>query len=370
MISFIKKYRAFGLAAIIVAAITLYLEHLDFIRIPKDEPLETVVIFGFWWIVTGFALYNLKYLKNKKTVLIKIGFLSFIAFLTFGTDNYFNIPNNPIVIFLIVVFWLGLLYLVFPKFFKKYSVLIVLVYGLILCYFFYLRLDENYTALYHHRVLNLLMFPIPIIFFIWLYEQWKWFKTLKSEKTKAELDLLKTQVNPHFLFNSLNNLYSLTVNQSPEAPDVVLKLSDMLRYTIYEGKNDRVLLSEEIQYLKNYIALHEIRHKKNVTIQFTHNIVPDDKVAPLLFIILLENAFKHGIEKLTNDAYAIIKLNSDKNQIYFSIENNYEAPAESNHKGIGIENLKRRLLLIYPDAHQLIINQMPSVYKVELTIRK
>ena len=86
---------------------------------------------------------------------------------------------------------------------------------------------------------------------VWVYDQWKWFNALKSEKAKAELELLKTQVNPHFLFNTLNNLYALTVKHSEKAPEVVLKLSDMMRYTIYEGKNDRVSITEEISYMKN-----------------------------------------------------------------------------------------------------------------------
>ena len=122
---------------------------------------------------------------------------------------------------------------------------------------------------------------------IWVYDRWKWFNALKSEKAKAELELLKTQVNPHFLFNTLNNLYALTVKQSKEAPEVVLKLSDMMRYTIYEGKNDRVPISEEISYIKNYMALHSIRHHKTVSLEFEHHTLPDDEVAPLLFIILL-----------------------------------------------------------------------------------
>jgi LytS/YehU family sensor histidine kinase len=151
---------------------------------------------------------------------------------------------------------------------------------------------------------------------------------------------------------------------------VILKLSEMMRYTIYEGKNDRVLLSEEVTYLENYIALHEIRHHKNVRIQFEHSISPEDKIAPLLFIILLENAFKHGVEKLTNDAYVKIRLHSDKKGIYFSIENNYESDTEQKEEGIGLENLKRRLLLIYPDAHTLTIDQKPSTYKVDLILKK
>lgn len=370
MIAFIKKYKAFGIGAIIVGLVTWYLAYIDFIRIPQNEPLETTVIFGTWWLIVSFALHYFKHLKKKKVVLIKTLILVVISFMIFGVDNHFKIPDHPIVIILIVVFWLGVFYLFFPAFFTKYKVLILSIYGLVIAYFLYLRLDENYEELYHQRAVNLLMLPVPVFFMIWLYEQWKWFNTIKSEKAKAELELLKNQVNPHFFFNTLNNLYALTVKQSDKAPEVILKLSDMMRYTIYEGKNDTVFLSEEVAYLENYIALHEIRHHKKVSIQFEHTVMPEDKVAPLLFIILLENAFKHGVEKLTNDAYINIKLLSDKNNIHFSIENNYESDIEKKEKGIGLENLKRRLLLIYPDSHTLTIDQKTATYKVDLILKK
>lgn len=370
MIAFIKKYKAFGIGAVIVGIVTWYLAHIDFIRIPKNEPLETILIFGFWWLIASFALHYFKSLKKKKVIIIKVLVLCIIMFMIFGTESYFNIPDHPIVIVLIVLFWLGIFYLFFPTFFTKYRVLILSIYGLIIAYFLYLRIDENYQELYQDRAFSLLMIPIPIFFIVWIYEQWKWFNTIKSEKAKAELELLKSQVNPHFFFNTLNNLYALTVKHSDKAPEVILKLSEMMRYTIYEGKNDRVLLSEEVTYLENYIALHEIRHHKNVSIQFEHSISPEDKIAPLLFIILLENAFKHGVEKLTNDAYVKIKLRSDQKGIYFSIENNYESDTEQKEEGIGLENLKRRLLLIYPDAHTLTIDHSLSTYKVDLILKK
>ena len=96
----------------------------------------------------------------------------------------------------------------------------------------------------------------------WLFQQWKWLKTLESKKSKAELSLLKSQINPHFFFNTLNNLYGLTVEKSDDAPNVVLKLSDMMRYTIYMGKEDLVPLKDEVDYLQNYIELHKIRYQK------------------------------------------------------------------------------------------------------------
>ncbi|WP_394749256.1 sensor histidine kinase [Spongiimicrobium salis] len=370
MIRFLKNYIAYGLGAIIVGLVVLCLSYVGFIRIPKDEPLETALIFGFWWLLVSFGLHHFKYIKGKKSLLIKILVLFVISFMIFGADDYFKIPDHPIVIFLMVLFWLGVSYLFFPSFFIKYKVLILVGYGLILAYFFYLRLQENYEILYHQRAFNLLILPIPILIGIWLYEQWKWFNTIKSEKSKAELELLKSQVNPHFFFNTLNNLYALTVKHSEKAPEVILKLSDMMRYTIYEGKNERVKLSEEITYLKNYIALHEIRHQKNVSIQFEHHVLPDDEIAPLLFIILLENAFKHGVEKLTNGAYVQIKLYSDQKQIHFFIENNFDDSESEEEKGIGLENLKRRLLLIYPDSHQLHIDRDITKFKVDLILKK
>jgi LytS/YehU family sensor histidine kinase len=213
----------------------------------------------------------------------------------------------------------------------------------------------------------ILMLPFFILFFGWAFQQWKWLKTLESKKGKAELALLKSQINPHFFFNTLNNLYGLTVEKSNDAPDVVLKLSDMMRYTIYMGKEDLVSLKEEVKYLQNYIELHKIRYQKKVDITFKHNNTTDYKIAPLLYIIALENAFKHGVEKLTENAYIHINLTTKQGFILFEIENNFEKP-ETNFAagGIGLDNLKQRLHLLYPKKHQLQINKSNSVYKLSI----
>ena len=196
--------------------------------------------------------------------------------------------------------------------------------------------------------------PIPIFICLWIYEQWKWFQTLKAEKAKAELAMLQAQINPHFFFNTLNNLYALTIKNSKQAPEVILKLSDMMRYTIYEGKKDRVKIEDEITYLHNYIELHKIRYKKSVEIIFIHSIDGSISIAPLLYIILLENAFKHGVETLTENAFIHMSLNEDDTFINFTIENNYEEKDLAESIGIGLKNLKRRLSLLYNQKHQLI----------------
>jgi LytS/YehU family sensor histidine kinase len=205
---------------------------------------------------------------------------------------------------------------------------------------------------------------------IWLYDQWKWVKTMKADQTKTELSLLKTQISPHFFFNTLNNLYALTVKKSDEAPGVILKLSDMMRYTIYEGRKDLVPLKDEITYLENYIDLHKIRYHKSVTIQFIHEIEDGDVISPLLFIILLENALKHGVESLMQDAFVKMSLKSNDKEIHFTIENNFDDHETKSEKGIGLENIKQRLALIYPKRHKLTLTKKGNVFLADLKIKK
>ncbi len=214
----------------------------------------------------------------------------------------------------------------------------------------------------------ILITPLFIMFINWFYQQWKWLKTVESKKTKAELALLKSQINPHFFFNTLNNLYGLTVEKSDDAPTVVLMLSDMMRYTIYMGKEDFVPLKDEVEYLMNYIELHKIRYHKTVDITFKHSNEFDTQIAPLLFIIPLENAFKHGVERLTEDAYIHMNLTMKDEIIYFDITNNFGTLKSNKNVGIGLDNLKQRLKLLYPNKHKVQIEVKEDTYKLSLKI--
>lgn len=191
---------------------------------------------------------------------------------------------------------------------------------------------------------------------------------LKNEQTQAELVHLRSQLNPHFFFNTLNNLYALSIKNSKLAPEVILKLSEMMRYTIYEGEKKYVTIKDEITYLENYIELHKIRYKKSVLITFNHTIDQGLTITPLLFINLLENAFKHGVDTLREDAFVKINLTNDANTIYFSIENNFDEKKKNHSKGIGQENLKRRLSLLYPKKHTLEFTRQNNIYKATLKI--
>lgn len=308
-------------------------------------------------------------------MVLKVLYLIALFFIALLVDSYMSMPDNPITFILLIVFWFGFAYILIPKFIKKYWKLITLIYAPLFLYFIYLRLFsgglEAYLKIKEDFPFYSFFLPIPILFLVWLFEQWKWIQNLKAEKAKTEISLLRSQINPHFFFNTLNNLYALTIKNSKQAPEVILKLSDMMRYTIYEGEKETVKILDEIDYLHNYIELHKIRYKKSVDITFNHsNIDPGLNVAPLLYIILLENAFKHGVETLSENAYINIYLFEDNDFIYFKIKNNFDPKEAQESNGIGLHNLKRRLSLLYKEKHQLSVDRTKNTHQTTLKILK
>jgi len=241
------------------------------------------------------------------------------------------------------------------------------------------KIDENgdsfWVVNYNIWLVDLLLFLlISFIFYIvfsWFFERWKAVKTLKNEKSKAELSLLKEQINPHFFFNTLNNLYSLIKKDPNAAQEYVLKLSDLMRFTIYDSGNENVILGEEINYLTNFIDLQTSRYHKEIEVSFVKDVENlNTKIAPLLFIILLENAFKHGVEKLTENTFVQVELKENNETISFSVVNNFDKNEPSKNRGIGLKNLKERLELVYPNMHNLSQNIEKDIYSVTLEIFK
>lgn len=245
-----------------------------------------------------------------------------------------------------------------------------LFYGISISLLVYaIEMTKDTNGFFQNAVRILLAIIIFHLIFTWVYTKLKSIQTLKNEKAKAELSLLKNQINPHFFFNTLNCLYSLIKKDQDQAQEYVLKLSDMIRFTVYEGNKEKVSLENELTYLKNYIDLNVTRYHKTIDIKFTdaiHN--PKRQVAPLLFIILLENAFKHGVEVLTDNAYVHLSLTEDKDSVTFEVKNNYDTNIENTEKGIGLTNLKNRLELLYPNKHKLVISDDKSVYYASLQI--
>lgn len=217
------------------------------------------------------------------------------------------------------------------------------------------------------------LFYFPILFYLvirWLFKQIRTIINLKNEQAKTELLHLKSQVNPHFFFNTLNNLYGLVEKDAKKARSLILKLSDMMRYSIYEGQKDEVLLADEVLYLKNYIELHRMRYHKEIEVVFNTDIKEKGiKIMPLLFIILLENAFKHGVENLRKDPYVHINISAKEKKIHFEVANNFDEKTTTSQSGIGLKNLKRRLELVYPNQHNLSFSIVNEVYKAQLSIQ-
>jgi len=248
---------------------------------------------------------------------------------------------------------------------------IYLIYaGFIALSFFLSTTVDNSNAYGTEFQLTLLSWLMLLHLFIhWATSQWKLIRQLQNERAHAQLQHLKSQVNPHFLFNTLNNLYGLALEKSDQTPALILKLSAMLRYTIYQGKNEQVLINDEINYLNDFIELQQIRFHHPVNITF--NCKNDDSsstISPLLLLILVENSYKHGVEKLTKDAYVHISLKVTNNQLIFDIKNNFELDEKHTEVGIGLQNLSKRLALIYPNRHQLDMTSHRGVYSASLVI--
>jgi sensor histidine kinase YesM len=198
------------------------------------------------------------------------------------------------------------------------------------------------------------------------------FKEIENKQLKDELALLKEQIQPHFLFNTLNNLYGLiTQDQNQKAAEITLKLSDLMRYLLESSKTDKVSLKKEIQFLEDYLSLEKIRLSKNTDIRFeVSGIVSDVLIAPLLFIPLVENAFKHGLNTITADSFAHFSLSVQGKDLFFEAKNSLGKSLENSpESGTGIANLRKRLQLIYPNNHLLDIQKSNDEYKVVLHIQ-
>jgi sensor histidine kinase YesM len=192
----------------------------------------------------------------------------------------------------------------------------------------------------------------------------------EKEKLDSQLHILKAQINPHFLFNSLNVIYSLALKNDKVTAEVILKLSDILRYVIYDSTQDKVTLDSEVLLLKKYIELQNYRVEDSASINFISKIEEDVKIAPLIFLTLVENSFKHGIKSATENVFINIRLHSNAEGVYFEIENNKTKTNQKNKNpyGVGLENIKKRLMLQYHDKHKLEIYDGKDTFKVCLKI--
>jgi two-component system, LytTR family, sensor kinase len=199
---------------------------------------------------------------------------------------------------------------------------------------------------------------------------------LQRQNLRSELKYLKTQINPHFFFNTLNSLYALTLKKSDRAPEIVLKLSDMMRYMLYESNERTIALSQEINYIENYLDLEKLRHGDNFKIELeVHGDPKGHEIAPLMFIPFLENSFKHGIDHELKSGYVKISLSVLQEGIELSVVNS-KPQAIKHHAegkkvgGIGLANVRRRLNILYPSKHDLTIIDGESEFKVTMKLKR
>ncbi len=285
------------------------------------------------------------------------------------------------------------LYIIVPRFLKKEKyVFFALVFtaNLILftqlhIWFFEPLIDTlfpNYFFMsYFSNTRYIVIFSIFLISttLLKLSEDWFYFnqnenKALKTQNELIQLQLasLRSQINPHFLFNSLNVIYALAIQKKENIKDAIVQLSDILRYVIYDSNAERVTLKEEVTFLKNYIDFQKFRVQGFDNISLKTIIEDEDfKIYPMLLLPLVENSFKHGIKGNLEDTFINIELKQQGDAFYFKIENNSlkENDNISNEKsGVGLENIQKNLEIVYPKNHAFIINKTSNIFTVQLTI--
>ena len=190
---------------------------------------------------------------------------------------------------------------------------------------------------------------------------------LKAEVVKSELAFLKSQINPHFLYNTLNYVYSLAIPVSDKLANAVLRLSDLMRYTLNESPDGMVNLDKEVAYLESYIELFKMRFEPKFHVDFTTLGVSQQKIAALVLIPFVENAFKHGV--LNDQAQPVrIRLKVQNKRLSFEVSNKISHAQKDHSGGVGLVNVHRRLDLIYPDKHDLLVSNNGNTYKTTLIL--
>lgn len=194
-------------------------------------------------------------------------------------------------------------------------------------------------------------------------------KNLVKEKLQTELKFLRNQTNPHFLFNTLNNIYALTRKKSDAAPEVVMKLSELLSFMLYESGKDSITIADEIKILEDYMELERIRYNERLSIEFNKEIDdPAQPIAPLLFLPLVENAFKYGVSETRFNSFIEINMILRNGNIRFDIENSIEnSKAENSNGCIGLNNFRRQMELMYTE-HTIDVSSDEKTFKVFITI--
>ncbi|HEY9535377.1 MAG TPA: histidine kinase [Mucilaginibacter sp.] len=332
---------------------------------------KTAIYGAYWILVTGFFLYEKKYLLYKANlpyffacVGVRVGLLVIIAYLNLHIFLPKYLAKKKYGAYVSAILFSVLTYLVIQSLYDYY------LYGYIVGPLYNSNMWESVSYNFFSTLWYLALMLALKLSLDW-YGQQLLIQRITVEKLHAEVDFLRAQVNPHFLFNILNNLYALTLKKSELAPDVVLKLSSMMEYMLYDSNDEKVLLAKELEYLHNYVELERLRFGAGAVITFNAGKVdPGQKIAPLLLLPLVENAFKHGLSKQTADSVLHISISAHDDTLIAEVENTKPALVSSQYKGgIGLNNLRKRLELLYPGRHDLQLQDQATTYKATLRIK-
>jgi two-component system LytT family sensor kinase len=334
----IKLYFIYWLGYVLLFSLIQGLPEGDFIVAWRNEWYSILPKIGFVTIVVDFLMPQLLFKKRTATFFIAyILLILLFAFLQRLIDNY-------IILRYYLTFWKIQPLLSAPVFLYNVSKLQFVV-----------------------------TIPVAFRLFYYLAEEKNKVQTILSEKLQAELSSLRNQFHPHFLFNVLNSLYSKILSKSDDSAEIVLKISDLLRFSIYDVNNKSITLENEIDYLKNYIALQQLRFNDRLQLSFSvYGEIENHQIEPFLVLPFIENSYKYCLDE-NNEGWITIAISITDEWLVVKIENslpeNFIAPIENISSGIGIANVKRRLELLYPDEHILTIKNETISFFVSLKLK-
>jgi two-component system, LytTR family, sensor histidine kinase AlgZ len=329
---------------------------------------------SFWCVYLSFFFYQISSWQKGPEI---------------DWDRVFIVVANQLV-FVLIISYLNYFFLL-PRFLKRRNAWIyffefVIPFAIIMFARIHAErfLIDGYTGekgyLYNPRfIVQVVMTNFFIVVFVSLLKfVMEWLKLearkkeVENEKLTAELNFLKAQINPHFLFNTLNNLYYLAYTKSENTTEVIAKLSQMMRYMIYDSNHPKVLLTKEIEYIESYISLERLRLNNQIPIEFTvDGNIGTVLITPFILITFLENAFKHGVTSNNPNAWVKISLHIKGNECLYTVSNSKIASAQADNggkSGIGLQNVHRRLALSYADQYELNVDDQPDTYTVQLKL--
>ncbi len=320
-----------------------------------------VAIWAAFWMVMGVPLSYGRHLLNM--IMWVPAFILFGYPLVYGAIPHLLLKGRVWQFFLFVLLW-GVIGLFIDAGYRGY-VLIPLQEAMGLDNI----LPRGPLAFCYLCMTTSAASPMVIKFFkLWTIKQRDWVRA-QQEKATAELQLLKAQVHPHFLFNTLNNIYSFSLDNSPKTPGLILKLSSLLSYMLYDCKTDEVRLEKEIDIMRNYIDLEKERYGDKIDVSWSvEGEIKDKLIAPLLLLPFLENAFKHGLSEQIEKPWLSVDIAVQQGMLRCKIANSKNEFVPESENGIGIDNVKKRLTFMYPGKHEMKINDEGSFFVVSMML--